>query len=63
MTAAERDWQWTADADADQAWQDWRTAVVESRVLIAAAVADGGLSIGPRVTTSTAGERRASGAS
>lgn len=39
----ERDWQWTADADADQAWQDWRTAVEESRVLIAAAVADGGL--------------------
>ncbi|MBK9969761.1 MAG: DUF664 domain-containing protein [Acidimicrobiaceae bacterium] len=39
----ERDWQWTAAADADQAWQDWRTAVEESRVLIAAAVADGGL--------------------
>ena len=39
----ERDWQWTAAADADQAWQDWRTAVEESRVLIAAAVAAGGL--------------------
>ena len=39
----ERDWQWTAAADADQAWQDRRTAVEESRVLIAAAVADGGL--------------------
>ena len=39
----ERDWQWTAAADAGQAWQDWRTAVEQSRVLVAAAVADGGL--------------------
>jgi hypothetical protein len=39
----ERDWQWTAADDADQAWQDWRTAVERSRILVTEAVADGGL--------------------
>ncbi|HQZ34603.1 MAG TPA: DUF664 domain-containing protein [Ilumatobacteraceae bacterium] len=39
----DRDWQWTAAADADLAWQEWRTAVERSRVLVAEAVADGGL--------------------
>ncbi len=39
----ERDWQWTAADDVDEAWRTWRTAVERSRVLVADAVADGGL--------------------
>jgi Protein of unknown function (DUF664) len=37
------DWQWTADDDPDLARQQWRTAVERSRVLVAEALADGGL--------------------
>jgi uncharacterized damage-inducible protein DinB len=39
----DRDWQWTAADNPDRAWQEWRTAVERSRVLVAEAVADGGL--------------------
>lgn len=39
----DRDWQWTSSDDADQAWQQWRAAVEGSRLLIAEAIADGGL--------------------
>jgi hypothetical protein len=39
----DRDWQWTAADDADLAWQLWRAAVERSRLLVAEAVADGGL--------------------
>jgi Protein of unknown function (DUF664) len=37
------DWQWTVDDDAGAAWQQWQTAVERSRVLVAEALADGGL--------------------
>ncbi|MGB8861056.1 MAG: DUF664 domain-containing protein [Ilumatobacteraceae bacterium] len=39
----DRDWQWTATDDAEDTWQQWRGAVERSRVLVAEAVADGGL--------------------
>jgi hypothetical protein len=39
----DRDWQWTADDDPSEAWQQWHAAVDRSRLLVAEAVADGGL--------------------
>jgi len=39
----DRDWQWTADDDAGEAWARWHQAVERSRALVAQAVADGGL--------------------
>jgi hypothetical protein len=39
----DRDWQWTAADNPADAWQQWRAAVARSRMLVAEAVADGGL--------------------
>jgi hypothetical protein len=37
------DWAWTADGDVDALWREWHAAVERSRVLVAEAMADGGL--------------------
>ncbi|MEO6704128.1 MAG: DUF664 domain-containing protein [Jatrophihabitantaceae bacterium] len=42
-TAEDDGWAWTADDDVAELWLQWHAAVVRSRELIAAAVADGGL--------------------
>ena len=41
--AWDRDWQWTAADDPDEAWQQWHAAVARARAHVEAAVADGGL--------------------
>ena len=39
----DRDWEWTADDDAEAAWAAWNGAVERSRALVDSALADGGL--------------------
>jgi hypothetical protein len=39
----DRDWVWTADDDVAALWRGWHAAVERSRVLVAQALADGGL--------------------
>jgi uncharacterized protein DUF664 len=39
----DQDWIWTAADDVEAVWRDWRAAVERSRVLVAEALADGGL--------------------
>ena len=39
----DRDWIWSADDDTEALWRGWHAAVERSRVLVADAMADGGL--------------------